>query len=194
MATATKPETQRFFGNVEGDQGAESIPLLPTRVKDGAPPNNKWLMHFVEGEVAVRHTTSDSWPYINYRSEVDSPDEYAERVVFGMFFFPRDLAEDATDDDQEKFEKQQARVVGQIDAVLGAGTCNSLEGETLEEVLTELIPLLENTTFVGKIGKERGKKVDPDDESKDAERYPDRNRITFFEHEDTWEAPEASEV
>ena len=177
-----------FFAGVEGEQGSSSPDLLPTRTKDGAPEGNRWLLHMAEGEVEVRHTKEDEYPYISYRAEVDEPVEYAGRAVFGMFFFPRPVGEyvDDPDEAEKKYDAQISRVVGQVDAVLGPGTCAGLETTELEDTLAELVPLLENASFVGKIGRERGKKKDPDDEAKDAERYPDRNRISYFEPTENW--------
>mgnify|MGYP001567043996 FL=1 len=180
-----------FFAGVEGEQGSSQPDLLPTRTKDGAPAGNRWLLHMVEGEVEVRHTKDDEFPYLSYRAEVDEPDEYAGRTVFGMFFFPRPVDGGDEEEVQEKYNNQVARVVGQVDAILGPGTCGGLEEEELEATLEELAPLLENAAFVGKIGKERGKRKDPDDQAKDAERYPDRNRISYFEPADTWVSADA---
>ena len=184
---ATKDKVQGFFAGVTGDQGSDQPTLLPTKAKDGAPRGNKWLLHFVEGNVEVRYAKDDAHPYLSYQAEVDEPSEYAGRSLFGMVFFPRPAA-DESDKELDKYQSQRARAVGQIDAVLGEGTCAGLESEALEGVLFELVPMLENVGFVGKIGLERGKKKDPDDEAKDAERYPDRNRISHFDHADTWEA------
>ena len=137
----------------------------------------------------MRRAQADDHPYIAYSAEVDEPEDYAGRRVFGMFFFPRPVAEDAEDPDAEaeKYDRNLDRVVGQVDAVLGDGTCANLETEDLVTSLEEIVSLLENTSFVGKIGAERGKKVDPDDTDKDAERYPTRNKITYFEPADAWE-------
>lgn len=179
----TQEKVKGFFADVEGDQGTGSQPLLPTRTKDGAPKDNKWLMHFVEDQVEVMYAKSDGHPYLGFRAEIDEPAEYSGRQVFGMFFMPR-----TGGDDEAKYQEQMGRVVGQIDGVLGVGTCAGLESDTLESSLFELVPMLENVTFVGKIGLEKGKKRDPSDESHDAERYPDRNRIVRFEPEDTWAA------
>ena len=52
----------------------------------------------------------------------------------------------------------------------------------VEDMLAELIPMLENTSFVGTIKLQKGKKKDPSDESKDAERYDDSNSIGHFAH------------
>ena len=183
---ATKDKVQGFFAGATGDQGSDQPTLLPTKTKDGAPRGNKWLMHLVEGDVEIRYTKDDSHPYISYRAAVDEPADYEGRSLFGMFFFPRDVQED--EEGQEKYAKQRDRTVGQIDAILGEGTCANLETDTLESSLFELVPMLENVAFVGKIGLERGKKKDPDDEDKDAERFPDRNRISHFYPSDTWEA------
>ena len=185
--TTTKSKITSFFSGAKGEQATPEVKLLPTRIKDGAPKGNRFLMHFVEGEVEIRHTNADNYPYINYRAEVDEPNDFAEWTVFGMFFFPRAITEDATEEEEEKYNNQLSRVIGQIDSVLGEGTCSSLDGNSLEECLEELVPLLEHSPFVGKVGRERGKKLDAQDDSKDAERYPDRNRITYFVHSDTWE-------
>jgi hypothetical protein len=107
-----------------------------------------------------------------------------------MFFPPREPAEDANEETHESYDNQRRRLAGQIDAVLGPGTCAALRGQTAEAVLTELVELLENTSFVAKLGIERGKKRDPDDESKDAERYPDRNRISHFDPAESWHMDE----
>lgn len=189
---ANKEQINGYFAGRTGDQGTAQPSLLPTKARDGAPPGNKWLMHFTEGEVEVRRTKDDDYPYISYRAEVDEPEDFAGRGVYGMFFFPRPLADDAEDGDVEKYDRNTDRVIGQLDAVLGEGTCANLEPDNLEAALDELVSLLENASFVGKIGKERGKKVDPDDEGKDAERYPDRNRISYFEPGDTWTPPDDS--
>ena len=178
----TKEAVRGFFAGVEGDQGSDTRELLPTKVKEGAPKGNLWLMHFVDGDVEVRYTKSDAHPYISYRAEIDEPVEYAGRILFGMIFFPRP----AVGDDAAKYLEQLVKVVGQVDAVLGAGTCAALNSDSLESALFELVPMLENVAFVGKIGFERGKKKDPNDEDKDAERHPDRNRITRFDHADNW--------
>lgn len=186
MAVANK--VKGFFGDVAGKQGDDSPTLLPTKVKDGAPAGNLWLMHFVEGEVEIRYTKMDDHPYLSYRAAIDEPEDYAGRNVFGMFFFPRTPADTDDSDAQEKYKEQLERVVGQVDAVLGEGTCRSLGTDTLEASLQELVPMLDNVGFVGKIGLERGKKRDSADTDKEAERYPDRNRISRFAAADTWES------
>ena len=183
---ATKDKVQGFFAGVSGDQGSEKRALLPTKTRDGAPRGNKWLMHLVEGDVEIRYTREDSHPYISYRAVVDEPVDYEGRSLFGMFWFPRP-AEEGDEEAAAQYQTNLDRVVGQVDAILGEGTCAGLSTETLESSLFELVPLLENVAFVGKIGLERGKKKDPTDASNDAERYDDKNRISHFDHSDTWE-------
>ena len=184
---ATKDKVQGFFAGVSGEQGSDQPALLPTKTKDGAPRGNRWLMHLIEGDVEVRYAKDDGHPYINYRAAVDEPSEYEGRSLFGTFWFPRP-AEEGDAEAAAKYETNQKRVVGQIDEILGEGTCANLPTDTLESSLFELVPMLENVGFVGKIGLERGKKKDPTDEDKDAERFPDKNRISHFYHSDTWEA------
>ena len=183
---STKDKVQGFFAGVSGEQGSDQPALLPTKTKDGAPRGNKWLMHLVEGDVEIRYTKADSHPYISYRAAVDEPADYEGRSLFGMLFFPRPV-EDGDEEAATKYATNLSHVVGQVDAILGKGTCAELPTDSLESSLFELVPLLENVAFVGKIGLERGKKKDPEDEDKDAERFPDRNRISHFYHADTWE-------
>lgn len=182
-----KEKVKGFFAGVEGDQTLPQQELLPTKKKDGAPDGNLWLTHFVEGDLEIRYTNADAHPYISYRAEVDEPVEYEGRNVFGMFFPPRPIEDPDDEEEQEKYDGQMKRFVGQIDAVLGEGTCGSLDTDDLESSLMELIPMLENSGFVAKIGFERGKKKDPEDTDKDAERHPNRNRISHFYHADTWQ-------
>ena len=138
------------------------------------------------GETEVRHSKEDDHPYINYRAEVVEPARFGGRTLFGMFWFPRLPASDAPERDHRVYEEQSKRVVGQVDAVLGIGTCASIAGEGLEAVLAVLVGMLDNEQFVGKVSVEKGKKVDPTDKSKDADRYPPRNRIVYFEAADAW--------
>lgn len=192
MVTIT--EQRNFFAGHHGDQGSDQPPLLPTKSKDGAPRGNLWLLNMVEGEVEVRYAKSDNHPYVSYRAEVMEPSDYEGRALFGMFFFPRPVDLDGYGTEKEltaaieSYDRQLGRVIGQIDGILGADTVANTEGDTLEEVLHNVASLLQNTAFVGKVGIERGKKVDPTDEAEDAERYPDRNRIMFFYPADTWES------
>ena len=191
MASAS--ETKRFFAGVEGNQGSDQPALLPTREKDGAPKGNLWLLNLAEGEVKLEYTNGDGHPYIKYRADVIEPAEYEKRGVYGMFFFPRDIEGKEFESDREaeeaaeRYESQASRIVGQIEAILGPGTVSNLDVDNLEAGLENLVSLLQDTAFVGKIGIERGKKKDPNDESKDAERYPDRNKISFFYPADTWQ-------
>ena len=188
MSTATK--VKGFFAGVEGDQGSENPPLLPVKVSDGAPPENKWLVHIVEGRVEVRHATQDDHPYISFAVAVDEPAEYEGRMVFGMFFPPREPDADADDRAVASHASQSKRFVGQIDAILGTGTTAGAPGGDLEETLVDLVGLLENSSFVAKIGLERGKKIDPTDTAKDAPRHPDRNRIAYYYPADEWDSPD----
>ena len=178
MAT-TKEQVSRFFAGVEGDQDAGGLELLPTKERDGAPTDSLYLFCIDEEETQVRHSGEDSkhpdHPYINTRNVVAEPEEFEDRSVFGLFYFPADLAEDASEKDQKKYDGQRERFVGQVDAILGDGACAGLQGDTLEELMEELCDQLKGVTFVGTVGVEKGQNG-----------YKPKNRITRYAPADTW--------
>lgn len=177
--TATKEQVSRFFAGVEGDQDAGGIELLPTKDQDGAPPENLYLFQIDEEETEVRHSGDESknpgHPYINTRNVVMEPEEFEDRSVFGLFYFPADPAEDASDKDLRKYDGQRERFVGQVDAILGKGACAALQGDTLEELMEELCGQLQGATFVGTVGVEKGRNG-----------YKPKNRITNYAMAETW--------
>ena len=181
-------KVRNFFSGISGEQGPEALPLLPVREKDGAPAAALYLFQFVEDGVEVRHSGENSahpgHPYINYKAEVVSPEDFAGRPIYGMFYFPAEPDEDQDPESKEEKSRarQKAQFVGALDEILGEGTLDGLEGETLEDTLTGLAEMLEGEVFVGKVGVQGARKENG------VEIYPARNRITYFHNKTTWQA------
>ncbi len=179
MATATKEETQAYFGGREGDQDAGGRELLPTREKKGAPKDALYLFQMIEDEVELKQSGEEAkipdHPFIAFDAEVLAPEEFEGERVRGMFYFPA-MPED-TDDlkAMKKFDEQMKRTVGQVDGILGEGTMASLAATSLEDSLDELIPLLDGVSFVGKVGFEKAKGG-----------FPAKSRITRYVLAETW--------
>lgn len=175
---ATKEEVQGYFSPREGDQDADVPELIPSARK-GGPINNLCLLQMGEDDVTVEHGGDESknpgHPYVLFFSEVLAPEEFEEIRIKGMFYFPVMPEDTSNEKAMKKFDSQMRKNIGQVDAVLGEGTWASLNAESLEDGLNELVTLLDGVSFVGEIGIEKAKKG-----------WPAKNRINKFAPSDTW--------
>ena len=164
MATSTNG-TKGFFAGVEAVEPRGGFEILPVTTATGAPRDQKWLVQIVEDSVEVRHSgdfaKTPGHPYLAYSLAIVEPEEYANRRVFGMFYFAPDAPEDASPDDQTKVSESRGKVKYQIDAILGEGTFDSIFATDLEDAMEQLCPMLEEVYTVAVIGKESGKKGTP---------------------------------
>jgi len=170
-----------FFQGTEAVAPRNGFELLPTTRSAGAPREQKWLCQFVEDSVEVRHSgdkaKTPGHPYLSYSLAIVEPTEYANRRVFGMFYYGPEANPDATEEEIFNVKERQGNVKYMIDAILGEGTFESVRGATLEEALENIAPMLEEIHCVATIGFERGK---GDYVGKD------KNKVTFFDPADSW--------
>ena len=191
MATkTTKTVMESFYGSVTPDANAGNTgnTLLPVKSSDGAPAGAKYLMEF--HDVDVRRSKASNHPYINYRLAVVEPDCFENRGFFSMLYIP--MPTDETDDAaRAKMTVSTARVMGQIDVILGDGSAIEALGEvtdqeSLFEALTDIASDLEGERVVVEV------RIQKADAKQIAAGYADdKNAVRQFYAVDSWVGEDA---
>ena len=150
-------ETQGFLSDVEADQnaGGSSLPVL---IEDGAPLNAEYLFKAVN--LQVKYSASEKnlgHPYINGRADVLEPEDFEGDSIYFMLWCPAVPADDASKKDMRTAESGQKRFKAQVEAIGGGDSFTGLPGD-MEEAMHTLAEILDEQTFVGRLGYESLKK------------------------------------
>jgi len=191
MAKATKSVIESFYSTITPDANAgasEGPRLLPVKASDGAPRKALYLMEFHNLEVkrSGPNAATPNFPYINARLAVVEPDCFENRGFFTMFYIPMPKA-DADAKEQARITANTARVMGQIDRILGEGAALEALGEvedveSLADALSDLVADLEGERAVVEVG------VQKPNEKQIALGYTEpKNVVKQYFGADTWE-------
>jgi hypothetical protein len=181
---------ESFYGSVTPDANAGNTgnTLLPVKASDGAPAGAKYLMEF--RDVSVKLSKATGHPYINYRLAVVEPDCFENRGFFSMFYIPLP-SEDTSAEDRTKMTTNTARVMGQIDRILGDGSALEALGEvtdvdSLKEALEDIAADLDGERSVVEV------RVVKASEKQIALGYTEpKNDVRQFHAVDSWEGEDA---
>lgn len=194
MAKSTKSVMESFYGTVTPDATAGNTgnSLLPVKASDGAPAKALYLMEFrnVEVKRSGPKAARPGFPYINYRLAVVEPDCFENRGFFSMLYIPLPT-EDTTDEEKAKMTTNTARVMGQIDRILGEDAAINALGDvtdvdSLAEALEDIVSDLEGERVVVEVG------VQKPNEAQVALGYTEpKNTVKQFHAVDTWVGEDA---
>ena len=194
MAKSTKSVMESFYGTITPDANAGNSgnTLLPVKASQGAPAGGKYLMEFKNVEVkrSGPKSANPGFPYINYRLAVVEPDAFENRGFFSMIYIPLPT-EDTSSEERTKMATNTARVMGQIDRILGDDSAIEALGEvsdveTLAEALQNLVFDLDGERIVVEVGVQK-----PNDKQIALGYTESKNVVKQFHSVDSWVGEDA---
>ncbi len=172
-----------FYGTVTPDANASSFTPLPVSAKEGAPKEAKYLVEFQECKVIESGDDSKlpGRPFGRASGVVIEPEYFEDRKVQIMFYLPP-APEDPDDADGKKVLANVARLLGQIDIILGEGAGHDIFGEVdpddndmLREAFEDLMDRLGGEQIVVQLGLKK------------SDAYGEQNVIRQYFPVDAWE-------